>query len=345
MGALVLLCVACSAPSMPVPTLEPTLELVYTPIATAELPPTATSTFTPTATLTFTPLPSATPTHTPSATLPPTATPTFTPTATLTFTPVPTIAMYVDHYVLHRPIERRDDLIDYIDRSYPYGGTQFGQREVHLGVEFFNPRFTPVLAALDGEVYYAGDDAARLFGPRLDYYGNLVVLAHDVTAPEGGRLFTLYAHLQQVLVATGERVKTGQTIGTIGDTGIAEGPHLHFEVRVGDPESYLTTRNPDLWLKPYPKFGTLVGRLTQTRSSSEGVIIYVRTPERNRETYTYGGDRVNSSGAWGENFTLGDLPVGTYEVLVSDRNGRTYFRETITIENGKSTWLEIVIDR
>lgn len=327
----------------------PTLVVAYTPIPTAERFLTATPTIVPTQRATSTPVSSATPMPTaiaPTVTL--TATPTQLP-PTSTASPVPatptaTVALYVDHYFFERPIQRRDDLVDYVTRSYPYGGTQFGQFEVHLGADMQNPRFTPILAAGDGVVYYAGNDLTKAYGPYEDYYGNLVIIQHPQLSPEGLPLFTLYGHMQEIAVTTGQTVSVGYVIGTVGDSGIAFGPHVHFEVRAGDPENYLSTRNPDLYIKPWNGFGTLAGKLTTTTTDEMGITILVRSATSNRETYTYGGDRVNSDAAWGENFTLGDLPEGDWEVVVSSKSGKVYFRQPVRIMAGKTTWIDVPIE-
>ena len=61
-----------------------------------------------------------------------------------------------------------------------------------------------------------------------------------------------------------------------------------------------------------------------------------------RYAYTYADDpTINSDPVWNENFTLGDLPVDDYEVIVSERSGRVRFRETVTIESGRTTWIDI----
>lgn len=282
-------------------------------------------------------------TSTPTNTLPPTETPTPTPTATNT--PVPTATptpARVDHYMLNRPIARQG--VDYVDRTYPYASTQYGAREVHLGVEFVNPRGTPVLAAAGGRIVYAGSDAQTVFGPNANYYGNLIVIEHGFTTPEGLPLYTLYAHLDRVDVQEGQMIEQGHQMGIVGDTGIAIGPHLHFEVRAGDPYDFGATRNPDLWIYPYPRFGTLAGLLTDsTGDPVPEVVIQVRTPatETIRYTFSYAEGRINSDPAWGENFTLGDLPEGDYEVVVSNRDGRVRFREMVTILPNRTTWLEI----
>lgn len=332
---LLMIFVACGPQSeiIPTPTATETPLLLadITPIATAQ--PAAS----PTATLP--------PSATPSPTVPPTATPS--PTETLTPTITPTLERR-DLFMLARPIpqDAGRTRVDWVDRTYPYGGTQFGAWEVHLGVEFVNPRFTPVAAAADGVVLYAGDDSEELFGPALNYYGNLVVIEHGFRSPEGLPVYTLYAHLQRYDVATGQRVTQGQVIGSVGDSGIAIGPHLHFEVRVGqDAYDYRITRNPELWIHPYPQFGMLAGRV----QGADGRPLYevtlsVRSDTVEREAYTYGSDRVNSDPLWGENFTLGDLPAGDYTVQISDRNGRLRFREVVTILPGRTAWIEIVLD-
>ena len=117
---------------------------------------------------------------------------------------------------MYRPIELSDDKVHWVDRTYPYGSTQLNTRPVHLGAEFVNSRFTPVYAAKSGVVVYAGNDAATLLGPQLDYYGNVVVLAHDLRSLAGREIFTLYGHLDRVEVEAGELVEDLDRIGRIG---------------------------------------------------------------------------------------------------------------------------------
>lgn len=254
------------------------------------------------------------------------------------------IVMYIDHYALSRPIARQG--VDYVDRTYAYGDTQRGNRPTHSGVEFVNPRGTPVLAAAGGTVFYAGNDAEVMFGPQTNYYGNLVVIAHGIRSPDGQPIYTLYAHLDRVVVETGQSVEQGDRVGIVGDTGVALGPHLHFEVRSGDPYDFSSTLNPELWLYPYPTFGTLAGRVTDAQGNlvyGIAVAITASGSENTRYAFTYADDVVNSSPAWGENFTLGDLPEGEYEVLVSTRNGQVLFRQSVTIVRNRTTWVEIVL--
>ena len=112
----------------------------------------------------------------------------------------------------------------------PVGGTEpgtgFGARRVinghpkapHTGIDFGAAPGTPVVAVNDGRVALVAD----FFFP-----GRLVVIDH------GLGLYTLYFHLQEAKVTDGERVSRGQPIGTVGATGRATGPHLHFGAHVG----------------------------------------------------------------------------------------------------------------
>jgi hypothetical protein len=270
------------------------------------------------------------------------------PTATSDIEPTPNAhdpSLKREHHFLNRPIAINNDNTHWVDQTYPYGGTQWGTKDVHLGVEFVNPRFTPVLSAADGEVVYAGSDADFLVGPFTDYYGNVVIIAHDILSLDDKQVFTLYGHLNRVEVETGDRVTARQRIGRVGYTGIALGPHLHFEVRVDDPFDYMLTRNPELWLQYYEDHGMLAGFVhTPDGEPVMGHRLVVRSEALTREVFTYGSDRVNIDPIWQENFTVGDLPVGEYEIVMLDSGGRVVYRETITIEAYKTTFVDILLD-
>lgn len=87
---------------------------------------------------------------------------------------------------------------------------------LHTGVDMSGRTGTPIAAAAAGVVVYSGS---------LRGYGNVVVVDH------GGGVSTLYAHCSALLVGDGAQVAKGQIIGRVGATGLATGPHLHFEVR------------------------------------------------------------------------------------------------------------------
>jgi murein DD-endopeptidase MepM/ murein hydrolase activator NlpD len=127
----------------------------------------------------------------------------------------------------------------------------------------------------------------------------------------------------------------------VGDSGIAMGPHLHFEVRVGDPYSFAATRNPELWIYPYQTFGTLMGVVTDANGTVlRDVTIQVKSTDITRYAFSYADDTVNSDPAFGENFTLGDLPANYYEVSVND-NGRVRFQQLVYVYPSRTTWVEV----
>jgi len=305
------------------------------------LQPTATHTPTLTPSPTQTPVP---PTQTPIPTVtaqPPTA------TAAPTEPPEP---QREDRFALRRPIRVSDSNTqrDYLDRTYPYGDTQGGTRDVHSGVEFFNPTGTTVIAAGPGRVIYAGTDAEVLIGPRNNYYGNVIIIEHDhVRSPEGDPVYSLYAHLDRIIVVENGVVSLGMPIGEVGETGIAIGPHLHFEVRVGDdPFDFNSTRNPDMWLTPYPGNGLIAGRIIDaTGNPVSGLTVDVRSQRTGNQLYgfSYGGPPANSDVVWEENFTRGDLPAGQYVVTVS-QDGVTQYSSRVTVEDQTMTWLDIVLE-
>lgn len=91
-----------------------------------------------------------------------------------------------------------------------------GNLKFHTGVDVAGNHGSPIRAAGDGHIIYSG-----WYGG----YGNAIVIDH------GGGVSTLYAHSSALYVTVGQEVKKNQTIAAIGSTGMANGPHLHFEVR------------------------------------------------------------------------------------------------------------------
>lgn len=90
-------------------------------------------------------------------------------------------------------------------------------RRLHAGVDIGARSGSPIYAAADGEVISARYSSS---------YGNVIIIAHS------GGLTTLYAHCSRLMVSSGQMVHRGQRIGSVGATGLAAGPHLHWEVRV-----------------------------------------------------------------------------------------------------------------
>jgi len=276
------------------------------------------------------PTPTATSTATPTAT--PTAIPTATPTAipTITATPTPTPER-PGGYWLSRPIGPQGE--QHVDRFYPYGSTGGGKYRIHHGVEFQNEEGTPVLAAASGRVIVAGRDDEMTYGAKPNFYGQLVILELEKRY-RGEELYNLYAHLSQIDVEVGQVVEEGDMVGRVGMSGSAFGPHLHFEVR-GRENSYDRTFNPELWLRPFPGCGTIVGRLidAQGKPIPETLITvhHAESPEQCwQEISTYPLEEVNPDEEWRENFVLGDVPEGTY-ILKTRVEGKLYQREVVVV--------------
>jgi murein DD-endopeptidase MepM/ murein hydrolase activator NlpD len=102
----------------------------------------------------------------------------------------------------------------------------------HTGTDYPVPVGSPVLAAADGTVVVAND---------LFFEGNTVMIDH------GDGLITMYFHLSDIKVQDGQEVKKGHTLGRVGSTGRATGPHLFFGVRWHDARinPALLLENPD----------------------------------------------------------------------------------------------------
>ncbi|MBX3118123.1 MAG: peptidoglycan DD-metalloendopeptidase family protein [Fimbriimonadaceae bacterium] len=102
------------------------------------------------------------------------------------------------------------------------------RNRLHAGIDYGAKSGTPIKAAADGVV---------ITSQYSNGYGNMVVIDH------GGNISTLYGHCSKVYVKAGQKVSRGEKIAAVGSTGLATGPHLHFEVRVnGKPV------NPAGWL-------------------------------------------------------------------------------------------------
>ncbi|MBI5030320.1 MAG: M23 family metallopeptidase [Chloroflexi bacterium] len=304
-------------------------------------------------------LPVPTETATTTAMLTPTATPTYLPTISPTRTasprpkpalvPIWTPQPVVEHFLFGRPLAL-DASASAPNSMYLYGTTELGKYEVHHGVDFDrNPIGVPVYAVGDGVVVSAGDDREPLCGDdgkqacgrSPNYYGLVVVIKLD-KAYRGQTLFAQYGHLDRIDVKKGQRVKQNDLIGTVGMTGIAIGPHVHFEIRVG-ANDYASTRNPMLWITPLPGRGVLAGRYIDGEGNPihSAIIDIYRAEEPTkfyRETETYGIDEqpnVNADDQLGENFVMSDLPAGEYIVRVPGKQ----FAARLSVPEGGLGWI------
>jgi murein DD-endopeptidase MepM/ murein hydrolase activator NlpD len=353
-----------TTPPTGTPTNPPTSTNTATPT------PTKTSTNTPTPTLlpptlTFTPesVIIATPTATPvilveptisgtlelSLTVTLTATEVITPAGTPTPTPTP----------VPRTIKVPGDIPDYAGAQnhfwftraftetsrtwgsyyYPYGTNAQGQYFWHYGIDIENPQSTTIIATGDGTVTHAGADDETLLGPWLGFYGQAVVIEADQRWQDQP-VYTLYGHVSKVLVQQGQRVQTGDPIAEVGQLGVATGPHLHLEVRIGSA-TYDDTRNPDLWLRSDPGHGVIAGRVVDSQGyyvPQQLVTLHrAEAPGRFwRQTFSYPDNEVNSDEGYFETFAFSDVPVGNY-LLKTFFDGRQ-LTVPITVTNGATSF-------
>lgn len=190
-----------------------------------------------------TPSPFPEPTPTPSPTPEPAPTPSPEPTSEPNEQPEAVSAFLssqteFDGYVI--PANVRTDMpeipFEYTSPVDGYDSSGFGYRvhpiqgtvKFHYGTDFAADNGDSVFAFADGYVYAAGES---------DSYGKYLILTHE------GGFASLYAHLSEFVAHEGDMVERGQTIGRVGQTGNATGPHLHFELFLNDvyinPEYYV----------------------------------------------------------------------------------------------------------
>ncbi len=124
-------------------------------------------------------------------------------------------------------IEKQKDYLRGVPSIRPVDGGAFssffgrrrdpftGRWEPHMGLDIRAPTGTPIYAAADGKIIHVRREPA---------YGRTVVIDH------GNGYKTVYAHMNRFYVTKGQRVKRGDPIGEVGNTGRSTGPHLHYEV-------------------------------------------------------------------------------------------------------------------
>lgn len=268
------------------------------------------------------------------------------PTPSPTLTPVVCDPFSTDfcitdgHFLFQRPIKHPANT--FIDPTYAYASTANGQRDPHHGVEFLNKFGTSVYAAGDGVVLFAGPDNEAAYSPWQNYYGNLIVIQHS------DDLYTLYAHLSKVNVEINQKVSAGDLLGEVGQSGVAVGPHLHFEVRRGDVQDYFSTMNPELWLAPNQDVNGQLGVMQISVLTAENQLIKfakftventAAATEDRKTIYgiTYSADMLHGD----ENAVLGDMPPGSYRIAFK-YNGQLYERR-VEVQSGKLTQVVFLV--
>ena len=232
--------------------------------------------------------------------------------------------------------------------SYQFGSTAGNRYRPHHGVDISNPSGTPVQAAVNGVVIHAGPDDPDILGPYPNFYGKAVVIRLDQRLPVAGGemdVLVLYGHLSDVRVEVGQRVQPTDIIGAVGMTGIAIGPHLHLEMRLG-ANTYDHSVNPYLWAQPAPGNGAVAVRiLTQDGRTWTGAKVSIARFEggkavwaRQIETYL-GAENFGPDPAWGENGAMGDVPAGAY-YLIANIAGES-LRYEFQVKAGETSFVEL----
>ncbi len=244
--------------------------------------------------------------------------------------PIPWALSPYDHFYFSRPIAA--DNVNWPLADYRYGGIFFSPDIVHTGVDIDAELNTPILAVGSGVVVSADWGLyTEAPGDQDDPYGQAVVIKHDFGYNDK-TLYTIYAHMSEIIAVPGQHVESGDVIGLVGETGITTGPHLHFEVRVGK-NTFYNTFNPELWTAPPQGWGVLVGRLMDekqkllTRLKVEVSPMPYELPVRTVRTYGVGA--VNSDSYYQENLVLSDLPAGVYKITLEYN------------DEAMQTWIEI----
>lgn len=139
--------------------------------------------------------------------------------------------------------------IENITSGFGYRRDPFnGRGAMHAGIDFKGAMGSPIFAAAEGKVTFAGWKSG---------YGQAIEITH------GNGMLTRYAHLSRIGVTLGQSVTAGDTIGGLGSTGRSTGPHLHFEVRIND-----RAVNPRPFLEAAPDVLKEVRRTGAERSSA-----------------------------------------------------------------------------
>ncbi|OQY02501.1 MAG: metalloendopeptidase [Desulfobacteraceae bacterium 4572_130] len=117
----------------------------------------------------------------------------------------------------------------WITSRFGYRKSPFtGKKEFHAGLDIANRIGTKIIATANGKISYA---------QRKKIIGKMIVIDH------GHGIVTKYGHLNKILIKKGDKVKRGDIIAFMGNTGISTGPHLHYEIKINgvsvNPEKYI----------------------------------------------------------------------------------------------------------
>ncbi|MGH7578750.1 MAG: M23 family metallopeptidase, partial [Gemmatimonadales bacterium] len=183
-----------------------------------------------------------------------------------------------------------------------------------------------------------------------------VSIRHDTTVTKDAvryRLYSTYYHNSSLLVKEGDRVRTGQEISRVGNTGRATNDHLHLELSASPSDSLGAivdssqrfppyTTNAELWVEPLPGTGIVAGQVFGADGApvAQARIYGIVKPEPTETPFSFAetyGDKGHSHPLYGEHFAVGDVPAGRY-VVGTEVDGKRVLRHII-VTAGKLTWV------
>jgi len=237
-----------------------------------------------------------------------------------------------DHFFFTRPIAM--DTNSAPSSDFRYGFYYPNDDMVHTGVDIVSPLHKPVLAAGDGQVIFTGYGLMNGGGDVEDPYGLAVLIRHNFSYGDK-TLYTVYGHMDRIDVEKDQYVKAGDPIGIIGLTGNTSGPHVHFEVRIEDSEGG-RVQNPELWLAPPVGSGVLAGKLKSDFgyliSAQQLTLKSLETGYKYNITTYAPVKHIYSDDYFHENFVIGDIPAGEYEISLLYKY--KWYRFDVTIAPG-----------
>ncbi len=223
-----------------------------------------------------------------------------------------------------------------------------GRYVLHNGIDLQSTMGDLVRASVNGDVVFAGTDPHNRLAYSFDrpFYGKAVVIRLDrrLPTPDGDQdIFLLLGHLQDVYVQAGTTVTETDIVGSVGQTGIAIGPHLHMEVRVG-ANRYQNAVNPLLWIKPPRGRGVLAIRLVSADGRIwESAHIYLTHADSNTALHTQNyrvANGIQYDPYWGETTAVSNLAPGLYTLRTSLHGEQ--LTAQVRIEQGKTTFVTMI---
>jgi murein DD-endopeptidase MepM/ murein hydrolase activator NlpD len=242
-----------------------------------------------------------------------------------------------DHFYFNRPTSMSST--HWALPDYRYGYFYPEEDVVHSGIDIVGYQHDPVLAAAAGKVVFAGYGLLNGPGATDDPYGNAVMIKHSFKFQDYA-IYTVYAHLDRINVKKGEWVTSGEQVGTIGMTGMTSGPHLHFEVRIDNGVDG-KVQNPELWLVPPIGHGVLTGQIENSYGASlSSKKIWLKSLETGNSIsiISYAAKVKQVDNFYQENFAIGDLPAGKYEI--STYYYGVFYKSLITIAPGAVNFVQ-----